>query len=200
MPKNIYKLKDGTLVPGVTTIINQLDKPALIQWAWKLGKEGKDWKTERDSAGDIGTLVHEIIMEFLSGGQFPDSMPSPIDKCIDNFEGWYEKEIGFCEPKMIIEQPLVSEKYGFGGQPDIFIADGNRLIDIKTGGKWVYPEWWIQLAGYSILLQEAGYKVKSYQILWLPKDGKFDCPIRTDLRKEKKKFKLLLEYYKLDHS
>ena len=53
MPKNIYKLKSGEIVPGVTTIIGQLDKPGLLDWAWRLGKEGKDWREERDSAGSL---------------------------------------------------------------------------------------------------------------------------------------------------
>ena len=66
MPANIYKNSKGELLPGVTTIIGQLDKPALVQWAWKLGKEGKDWREERDSAGDIGTLVHEAVLNFFS--------------------------------------------------------------------------------------------------------------------------------------
>ena len=196
MPKNIYKLKDGTLVPGVTTIINQLDKPALIQWAWKLGKEGKDWKTERDSAGDIGTLVHEAVIGFFTGEGI-DLSDKLVAACYGKFLSWWYDE-GDDAKMVIAETPLVSEKLAFGGQPDLYIRMNgkNRLIDIKTGGG-IYKETWLQLAGYDILLRENGYKVDEYQILWLPKDNRFDAPIRTDLRKEKKIFKHLLEIYKL---
>lgn len=196
MPKNIYKLKDGTVVPGVTTIINQLDKPQLLGWVAKLTTEGKDWKAERDSAGDIGTLVHEAIMDFLRGGQIEEGLPDMADNCVAKFEDWYMKETGGYEPEAIVEQPLVSEKLKFGGQPDIFIPEWNRLLDIKTSNG-IYDSFWLQLAGYAILLEENGYKVSEYQILWLPKDNRFDCPIKTDLRKEKKIFKHLLGIYQL---
>jgi len=56
MPANKYTLKDGTPIPGVTTVCNQLDKPQLLDWAWKLGKKGKDWREQRDSAGLKGGL------------------------------------------------------------------------------------------------------------------------------------------------
>ena len=196
MPANIYKLKDGTIVPGVTTIIGQLDKPALIQWAWKLGKEGKDWREERDSAGDIGTLVHELVLDFGSGEVVKLSdKDERVKKCFEKFAGWW---LGECkgQPDLIIEEPLVSERYQYGGQPDIFIVNRKKLIDIKTSNG-IYDSFWLQLAGYDILLRENGYKIDEYQILWLPKDDRFDCPIRTDLRKEKKIFKKLLEIYQL---
>ncbi len=38
-----YKLKNGLLVPGVTTVTGVLDKPALIIWANRLGLQGIDW-------------------------------------------------------------------------------------------------------------------------------------------------------------
>lgn len=197
MPKNIYRNSKGEVLPGVTTIINQLDKPALIQWAWKLGKEGKDWKAERDSAGDIGALVHELIIAFLKGEQpnISDNEPTVV-ACVKKFLDWWATQKPKYEDNLIVEQPLVSEKLGFGGQPDLYIITDSGLKDIKTGGG-IYDSCWIQLAGYDILLREHGYNPKSYQILWLPKDNRFDAPIRTDLRKEKKIFKHLLGIYQL---
>ena len=35
-----YKIEDGTIVPGVTTVVGILNKPALVPWANKLGLEG----------------------------------------------------------------------------------------------------------------------------------------------------------------
>ena len=32
-----YKLADGTAVPGVTTVLSVLNKPALVKWANNLG-------------------------------------------------------------------------------------------------------------------------------------------------------------------
>jgi len=198
MPKNIYKLKDGTVVPGVTTIINQLDKPQLIQWAWKLGCEGKDWREERDSAGDIGTLVHEAVLHFFTGEAI-DLHDQTVAKCFGKFLHWWNEEIKrLGEPKVIVEQPMVSEKLKYGGQFDLYFVDWQRRADVKTSNG-IYDSFWLQLAGYDILGLENNQKVKCHQILWLPKDDRFACPIRTDLRKEKGIFKHLLEIYKLRH-
>jgi len=127
MPKNIYKLKTGEVVPGVTTIINQLDKPALVQWAWKLGKEGKDWRTERDSAGDIGTLVHKCCIDFLSGAELLITENNIVADCVEKFLDWWGEEAKDRDTGLVItETPLVSEKYRFGGTPDIFLVLKNK--------------------------------------------------------------------------
>ena len=200
MPKNIYRLQDGTVVPGCTTIVSQLDKPQLIQWAWKLGTEGKDWKEERDSAGDIGTQVHDMVLAFLSGDEPKTPDNDTVTQCFSKFLTWWHKQVGFNDGMEIItESPFVSEKYGFGGQPDIFLITKRRIIDVKTSNG-IYENYWLQLAGYDILLRDNGYKPKEYQILWLPKDDRFDAPIRTDLKKEKEIFKHLVGIYKLRHN
>lgn len=204
MPKNIYRLSSGEIVPGCTTICNLLGKgDALINWAWKLGKEGRDWREERDSAGDIGTLVHELVLDFLSGNEaILTGQDIKVQNCFRKFLDWWRQEVFPLKthqsyPTLITETPLVSEKLGFGGQPDIYIeAKKNRLIDVKTSNG-IYDSFWLQLAGYDILLRENGYKVDEYQILWLPKHDDFACPIRKNLTKEKKIFKCLLEIYKL---
>ena len=154
------------------------------------------WESVRDSAGDVGSKVHECIIKFFTLETI-DLTDKEVSKRFDKFLSWWYNEGN--DAKMILaETPLVSEKLRFGGTPDLFIKINGkyRLVDIKTGGKWVYDEYWIQLAGYDILLKENGYNVDEYQILWLPKDDRFDCPIRTDLRKEKRIFKHLLAIYK----
>ena len=89
MPRNIYKTTDGTVVPGVTTICGQLDKPNLIQWAWKLGTENKPWQEERDAAGDWGTDVHDMIMKFWKGEEVV--MSGKIQtRCFEQFLKWHE--------------------------------------------------------------------------------------------------------------
>ena len=41
-PHTKYYLPDGTQVPGVTTVLGAtLPKHALVDWAWKLGMEGR---------------------------------------------------------------------------------------------------------------------------------------------------------------
>ena len=195
-----YKLKDGSIVPGCTTICNMLDKPQLIDWAWKLGKQGKDWRAERDNAGDIGTLAHAMIMgywkeEWPTLQQYPkeqlEAAMIPYNTFLENIA---KKQL---YTPVLIEQPLVSEKLRFGGTPDFYGLHYlcPNLADIKTSNG-VYESHWIQLAGYDILLREAGYSIKKYTIWWLPKDGRFEAFTRTDLRREKRIFKYLLSIYK----
>jgi len=51
-----YKLKDGSRVPGASTIAKIGDDPsALIYWAWDLGMQKLDYKKVRETAADIGT-------------------------------------------------------------------------------------------------------------------------------------------------
>ena len=59
-----YKLENGTIVPGVTTIIGShlgWNKNALIAWARKEALAGNDPNKVRDHAADIGTCAHYLI-------------------------------------------------------------------------------------------------------------------------------------------
>ena len=224
MPANKYYLKSGEQVVGTSKIANMLDKgDGITNWAHKIAYDStielthelwvryggseklyipkyediKKWQGVRDSAGDIGTLVHDLVLDFLSGEVVELKDKDDIVKnCFRKFCDWWVEETKGCTLELITEQPLVSEKLRFGGQPDIYVVNKRKLIDIKTSGG-IYDSYWTQLAGYDILLRENGYKVDEYQILWLPKDGRFGCPIRKNLTKEKKIFKCLLEIHKL---
>ncbi len=85
--KHTYEL-DGELYPSVTTVLNVINKPALIPWAVKLCAETakreinkvtedhvavsdvvfgiideakKAWTAKRDSAGDVGKEFHKLV-------------------------------------------------------------------------------------------------------------------------------------------
>jgi len=200
VPKNIYKLSDGRIVPGVTTIVNQLGKgDSLINWAWECGKAGKDWREERDTAGDIGTAVHDVAMMYLRE-ETPTVTDEKVELCFNKFLNWWLDLKCAGVQERLVEMPKVSEKLAFGGQPDLVYELHGKwvLCDIKTSNG-IYDSYWLQLAGYGILLKENGYRVDEYQILWLPKDDRFDAPIRTDLKKEKEIFTHLLKIYQLRH-
>src|SRR3990167_1013479 len=76
MPTQVYKLKDGTVVPGNTTVINSnlgWSKGGLMYWAWREGKEGRDFKQTRDAAADAGTICHAMIEADIKGRVFDSS-------------------------------------------------------------------------------------------------------------------------------
>lgn len=158
-PRKGYHTKDGAKVPSVTTVLSRFkESGGLISWAWKMGKEGKDYRSVRDDKASSGTLAHDMIERFLRGM----SKPEP-DAAIPE-EIWHEAEVAFSafecwlkESKIVVrsaEEPLVSEVHGFGGTPD-FEYDPSGLGDFKTS-KRIYPETIIQLGAYKILWEENG--------------------------------------------
>jgi hypothetical protein len=173
----VYKTQDGKRVPSVTTVLGILNKPALLDWAWKCGCDGVDYKAVRDNAADIGTLAHYLIMCHLKG-QAPDTSDyskDDIDKaetCLIKYWDW-EKD-NPIEP-LLVEAPLVSEIHRFGGTIDCLARDSHGdlvLIDHKTG-KGIYSEMFYQLAAYAQLLSEQDQKwvVKSARILRIGRDA-----------------------------
>jgi len=164
----IYKSKDGTRLPSVTTILGVLEKPGLHYWIAEVTRQGEDWTKVRDAAGGIGTLAHYLILCHLKGDA-PDTSEysaQDIDQaetCLIKFWDW--EKVHKIEPALV-ERPLVSALYGFGGTMDFYGAvDGQAtLVDFKTG-KALYDEYFAQLAAYRQLLLEAGLKTEAARIL-----------------------------------
>ena len=162
-----YKI-DGKQVPGVTTIISILEKPAIHYWIAKITNEGYDWTKFRDELGDIGTLAHLMIMAHLSSAKLDtdDFTRDQIDRAENSFLSYLEWEKRHKVLPLLIETPLVSKLHNYGGTIDLYCElDGRKtLIDFKTG-KALYDENTIQAVAYSHLLNENGHKVDSIKIL-----------------------------------
>jgi len=198
----IYRNKEGKRVPGVTTALGLLNKPALIHWAWKLGIEGIDYKTFRDDKADIGTLTHLMALSYEKDEK-PDTdyyTKAQIDlaeTCFLKYLAWRDKH----EVKSIfLEKQSVSEMFQYGGTLDHYcLLDGVKtLIDYKTG-KAIYSEQFYQLAAYKQLLNEEGYKVDQCIILRLGRNEEegFETKTMTDLRKQLGVFLSCLKIYQL---
>ena len=94
MPTIPYKLKDGTKVSGVTTIISQnlgWNKQQLMYWANQMGLEGKNHREVSQKAADAGTLAHALIeadikeVEYIVPPQYPPAVISKAETCLLNF-------------------------------------------------------------------------------------------------------------------
>ena len=201
----IYKLKDGTKVPGVTTVLGVMNKPALMNWAWQLGTQGIDYKHYVDATARIGTLAHEMIQEYLGGPDWDRTAytPEEIDTAENAVISFYEWERS-SGSKMIthsIELPLVSEIFCFGGTIDWYgDIDGRKwLVDIKTS-KGLYPEHEYQVAAYCRLLREVGMQVDGVRLLRVGRtaDEGFDDHVLSDVQIEAgwSVFKSALALYK----
>jgi hypothetical protein len=175
MAKQVYKDKNGTKLPGVTTITAELgwNKGVLINWANKLGLKGIESTKFVDDKAAIGTLAHDMVLNHLKHGivntaDYSANQISQAENCLLSYHNWEKGKV--IEPIML-EEPLVSEVYKFGGTMDFFgkIDGVITLNDFKTG-KGIYDEYFIQVAGgYLILLEENGQKVEAIQILNIPR-------------------------------
>lgn len=157
----VYKLKDGTRVPGVTTITGVMDKPALKAWANRLGLEGIEVGKYVDELASIGTLAHYMIECHCTGEKpaLDQYSKAQIDLAENSAIKWmmWQDLVGFVPEHN--ELALVSETYRVGGTLDIIgrmtKRDNKRvLVDIKTC-KGIYGEHKTQVAGgYGIIARE----------------------------------------------
>ncbi|NVM22878.1 MAG: hypothetical protein HWN68_13985 [Desulfobacterales bacterium] len=168
-----YKNREGKAIPGTTTITGLLAKPALIKWANNLGLQGIDSTKYRDKMADIGILAHYLIMCHLR--EVPEKVKleamveyskDDIDKAENCVLSYFEWEKEHKVEPIVVETPLVSEAFQFGGTVDCFCKlDGDpTLLDFKTG-KGIWPEMFYQLGAYFHLLKENGYVVRGARIL-----------------------------------
>jgi len=169
----VYKLKSGDRVPSVTTVLGILNKPNLLDWAWRCGCEGKDYKAIRDQAADIGTLAHALVVGALTGEKvdLTEYSQEQIDKaetCLIKYYDWLKEHP--IEP-ILLETQFVSEIHRFGGTIDCLAKLNGSLvlIDHKTS-KAVWPEMFYQLAAYRQLLREAGHQVDDCRIVRIGRD------------------------------
>lgn len=200
-----YKLKDGTIVPGVTTVLKILNKPDLIDWAWRCGREGIDYREVRDNASDIGTLAHYLITCHLKGevpdtSEYSSEQMEKAKNCLAKYVRWEKKH---ALTPVMMETPLVSEEFRYGGTLDLLAElDGEfALIDFKTGRSF-YPDMLYQLAAYWKLLEEQGWPVSSARILRIgtDEDEDFEESVSTSLDNEWQIFTHCLEIYRLQKS
>lgn len=173
-----YRL-DGTKVDGVTTVLNSLPKPALINWAARQAAEKavNEWDTlaalpptERlnalayahreatSKAALRGTQIHDLGEKISHGEEVdvPAEHVGPVEAYARFLDRWDISPIA-------TETPVASMRYHFAGTADCWARvgarDGQRaLLDIKTG-KGVYEEVALQLAAYR------------YADIWQPGDG-----------------------------
>lgn len=195
-----YFLQDGTEVPGVTTILRVLNKPALIHWGWDLGMKGVDYRKYRDKMADIGTIAHMMILEHLSGEKqdYSEFSSDDIDKaenCLISFFEW--EKSNRIEP-ILVEEPFTSEVYRYGGTIDCYCRLNGiyTLLDFKTS-KAIYGEMIHQVSAYKNLLEESSFKVEQVRILRIGRseDEGFEDKLCTRLDKHFRLFRSCLEIY-----
>lgn len=169
-----YKTQDGTPVVGVTTALQELSKPALIFWSWNLGMQNIDYRKFRDKLGVIGTITHDMVLchQKKTKPDLSEYSPEEIDLAENAFISYLEWEKNKVIEPILLEHPMVSEIFKFGGSLDCYAKiDGVlTLCDYKTS-KAIYPEHFYQVSAYLQLLYEHGHKVEQVRILQIGRDS-----------------------------
>ncbi len=203
-----YRTKDGRRAPGCSTITGQLNKPALVGWANRLGLQGIDSTKFRDDKADIGTLSHKMILDYFKKEKTntDEYSKDQIDQAENSLLSFFEWEKQHKLEPIIIEEPFVSEMYLYGGTPDFYgrVDDGEELIDFKTGSG-IYKEHWYQCSGYFWLLREnKTAQIKKVRILNIPRteDESFKEEVKdiSTVEGYLKGFLKLVEFYHNDKS
>lgn len=215
---HIHKL-DGKNLNGITTILSVINKPALIQWSANMAvdflqnviKEGvpyaelqlsewfKEAKTahrkKKEKAGDIGTAIHEAVEKFIKEG-LKKNDDELVQKCLNNFISFAkENKVKFLES----EKNLYSRKHWLGGIVDFICEiDGEVWVgDIKTASG-IYPENFLQMAGYQIMIEEMGlYKdIKGHIVVNLKKDGNMEVKKNCEVDSHREAFISAVNLYR----
>jgi hypothetical protein len=119
------------------------------------------------------------------------------ENSFSSYSAW--KSANKIEPVMF-ETPLVSEIFRYGGTADFlgYVNGKLTLVDFKTGG--IFPEHFIQLSGYSALVNERRPElgpIERYILLGIPRrDGEtFVVKAKDSLVAEWDVFLNLLKVY-----
>jgi hypothetical protein len=212
-PRDGYKLRDGTEVPGVTTIVGRFkNSGALINWAFNQGKLGRpSLYAHLDGEANVGTVVHDMA-DLVLAGKLEDeilafaraALPDPVDfnRAQAGFRAYQEWATAFRVRVVDRELSLVSEKYKYGGTLDRVAVVGNALalLEFKTSSG-IYADHLIQMAAYKPLYEERfpGRKITEFHLIRLPKDGSaFEHRKFDELRKPWQLFKLYRAAYAVD--
>jgi hypothetical protein len=155
-PAEGYRLKDGTRVPGASTIAGVVkDYGGLLWWAWDQGRQGLDYKVTAEQAATAGSLVHAAVEEFTHGRE--PSWAGPPDLVAKAQRGYGAFLEWTRQTRLKVEQSevsLVSEVHKYGGTFDsILIGDKRVMADYKTSAA-VYPEHLLQVVAYARLWEE----------------------------------------------
>lgn len=186
----------------------------LLGWAAKLAREGKDWREERDKAAELGTFVHEMILDnLLCGGETRGDFVLAEEHIFDVAETRYGKLATHAiaeylrwerQYRPVVEQvevPLLSQVHRFGGCLDLPCEIDGVLtyVDIKTSPR-AYGTYVMQAAAYDVLWRECyGRGFDRFMVLCLPKTGrgKYTLYDWRDLGPARETFFLARQLYEL---
>jgi len=211
---------DGVTVDGVTSILNIINKPALVYWSANKAAEYIEknlpigraldelevkklasgcktaHRTLKDDAADIGTMFHNWAAQHIQGKNPDKPLNSMLLKAVEQFLQWIDdKKVKFKNSERVV----YSKKYNYAGTYDFTaIIDGKRVLgDIKTS-TGIWDEYWLQVAAYKQALQEefSELTIDETVIVRCGKDGSFETQTMNHFEKNIKGFLGALELFR----
>lgn len=206
----------GAFVPGVTTILKCINKPALMPWAVKMTRDywldavskgrtdhaaihKESWNAHKKftkAAADIGTNVHAFAEAALKGLPLPELLTDEAKRGAGAFHKWQASH----KIKLLSSERMVfSKEYYYAGTCDLIAEiDGEYCVgDFKTSSG-IYPEMRLQTAAYQNAIQEEkGFQVQARWIIRCDKKtGEFEAKRFTDFDLDFLGFKSALALHK----
>jgi hypothetical protein len=207
---------DGKFVPGVTTILSCINKPALMPWAigvtrdyWlqEVSKGRNDFKAiHKESwtaskkiskdAADIGSNVHAYAEAVFKNLPVPELLSDQAKRGVEAFHNWHDSH----KIKILAsERRVFSQKHYYAGTCD-FVAEIDGVVgvgDIKTSSG-IYPEMRLQTAAYQQALQEE--KGMEFPVRWIirfdKKTGEFEAKSFYDFELDFSGFEAALKLHR----
>lgn len=185
----------GKPVPGVTTILRVIDKPAILGWSKKVMRDywlsacrsgrtdfdaiyKESWTADKKiskEAADIGSNVHAYAEAALKNLPLPELVTDQAKLGAEAFHKWMDAH---NVQVLASERMVFSKQFYYAGTCDLIAKiDGALCVgDFKTSSG-IYPEMRMQTAAYQHALQEEkGMKFdKRWIIRFDKKTGEFEA-------------------------
>jgi hypothetical protein len=162
-----YKI-DGERFASVTTILGVLDKSGLAQWRGSVGNDEAD--RIATEAAEHGTAIHGYVERFNRGDRGPYG--PPIDTIVQPYIAWHNAQVSCV---LAAEKLVVSRRFKFAGTADVVVmlTDGTlAVVDLKTSKSALSEDTWsLQLAAYSLALEEEDVEARRRIVVRLPKSS-----------------------------
>ncbi len=191
--RHAYEI-DGRLIPGVTTTLSRISKPALIQWAANMAcdyvkanhkpdcdldallKDAKyAHRKKKETAAESGMNIHAYAEAWFKGLPLPELKTDAAKKGSEAFHTWLEE----TKPEVkAAERICFSKQHFYAGTCDfVAVINGELCVgDIKTSSG-IYPEMRLQTAAYQNALEEElnVQFAARYIVRFDKKTGKFEA-------------------------
>ena len=150
----VYTTPDGNKFPSITTVPSILSEEGIAKWRARVGEEEANRVSLK--ASGRGTLVHEIVEDYLNNKDTSSYMPH-IQQSLKNIKPILDNNI---DKIYALEVPLYSKHLGVAGRVDcVGVFNGvPSIIDFKTSKRKksadMISNYFAQMAGYAVMWEE----------------------------------------------